>query len=403
MADATGLSSSPLPPVTINTMPAPGQRGPVGLAPRQTFSKVNTDAPPTPDAGAMAQKSALPKTASEGSMGIAGRPTLQEMMKAAWAGAASQVQVTEEAMRQQALFKTAAEKCSRCGKEEDCKCSKDSEKEASISTDEVMKLAEACGYLADLFEKKASEVQPGTGPGALTVTETNVSAAPINPNQGQASSANVIPKDPPMDGTAMHTTINEQTKGTQKMAAPIDVIRKLAGINYEALAQAADKVKAPKVPVSAPAPKGNFGSGMNSGKISLSEFGKQAEDAINPAHISAGPASTTALETSESGQPGGAPVGGQPEGRTSLIASNEAAINYTRGQAKAPDKADMRAYHTEPMHSMAHDNTLQQAFAHTGEAGTKFASANLDDATRVAAGRALLEKLAEAASNEKRV
>ena len=59
---------------------------------------------------------------------------------------------------------------------------------------------------------------------------------------------------------------------------------------------------------------------------------KVAEDAINPAQISAGKA--VPPDTSASGQPGGEPVGGAPQGPTSLVGSNEAAQNYTKGQSQ---------------------------------------------------------------------
>ena len=117
------VATSPVPTIQISPTPAQGKRGPVGLSPRQNFSRVNTGAPPTPDAGAMAQKSVAPmapeKVASEVYMGsMVQHPTLQDMMKAAMAGAASQVSITNEAAR---LQKTAAEKCASC-KSEPCKC-----------------------------------------------------------------------------------------------------------------------------------------------------------------------------------------------------------------------------------------------------------------------------------------
>lgn len=117
---------------------------------------------------------------------------------------------------------------------------------------------------------------------------------------------------------------------------------------------------------------------------------KAAEDAINPAQISAGAA--VAPETSASGESGGAPAGGLPEGPTDLVGSNEAAINYTRGQAKAPMKSQLSAVLTEPALSSAHDTTLGKAFDHTGAAGVKISS------MRSAAARAVVEKLAEAAA-----
>lgn len=116
---------------------------------------------------------------------------------------------------------------------------------------------------------------------------------------------------------------------------------------------------------------------------------KQAEDAINPARISAGPA--VPPDTSASGEAGGEPVGGAPQGPRGLVGSNEAAINYKRQAAYAPRKSELKAYFSEPALTSSTDSTLNQAFSHTGEAGTKLSSAQL---VKSAAARALLSKLA---------
>jgi len=119
---------------------------------------------------------------------------------------------------------------------------------------------------------------------------------------------------------------------------------------------------------------------------------KAAEDAINPAKISAGAA--VPPDTSAAGESGGAPVGGQPEGNTSLVSSIDSAINYTKGQAKAKSKEEMKAYTNEP--ALKDDGALAAAFSHAGEAGTKMSS--VQGSVKTAAARALLSKLAEAAS-----
>lgn len=119
---------------------------------------------------------------------------------------------------------------------------------------------------------------------------------------------------------------------------------------------------------------------------------KAAEDAINPAKISAGAA--VPPDTSASGESGGAPVGGMPEGNTSLVSSIDSAINYTKGQAKAKSKEEMKAYTNEP--ALKDDGALAAAFSHAGEAGTKMSS--VQGSVKTAAARALLSKLAEAAS-----
>ena len=119
------------------------------------------------------------------------------------------------------------------------------------------------------------------------------------------------------------------------------------------------------------------------------DYIKQAEDAINPAQISAGPA--VPPDTNASGEPGGQPVGGAPSGPHSLIHSNDAAINFKRQTAYAPRKSELAAYFSEPALSAATDKTLNEAFAHTGEAGVKISAAQL---VKSASARALLTKLA---------
>jgi len=118
---------------------------------------------------------------------------------------------------------------------------------------------------------------------------------------------------------------------------------------------------------------------------------KSAADENNPAHISAGPA--VPPDTNASGEPGGAPVGGMPQGPTGLVGSNESAMNYKKNQAYANRKSDLKAYLSEPAMTSATDSTLSSAFAHTGEAGTKMAS----DEQKIAAARSILSKIAERA------
>lgn len=122
----------------------------------------------------------------------------------------------------------------------------------------------------------------------------------------------------------------------------------------------------------------------------LREHVKKAADENNPAKISAGPA--VPPESSAAGEPGGAPAGGMPVGPRGLVGSNDAAINFKRSAAYANRKGDLKAYLSEPALTNSTDSTLQAAFAHTGEAGTKLASEEND---KVAAARELLSKISE--------
>jgi hypothetical protein len=72
-------------------------------------------------------------------------------------------------------------------------------------------------------------------------------------------------------------------------------------------------------------------------------------------------------------------------GPRSLIASNAAATNAKRVQAKAGPKKDLTQVLTEPAQSAAHDSTVQQNLTHAREGGVKIASQ---------AKRVLLEKIA---------
>lgn len=136
----------------------------------------------------------------------------------------------------------------------------------------------------------------------------------------------------------------------------------------------------------------------------MQQYVKQAEDAINPAQISAGKA--VPPETSAAGEAGGEPVGGAPHGPSGLVDTVDKAINYTRGQAYSPRKGELGKYFNEPALSAQHDSVLQDAFVNTGKAGPKIASAEgvktasvVEGSNRASAARALLSKLAAASEN----
>jgi len=120
---------------------------------------------------------------------------------------------------------------------------------------------------------------------------------------------------------------------------------------------------------------------------------KEAEDAINPARISAGRA--VPPETSASGEKGGKPAGGTPQGPTGLVSSNASSAHYTKGQAYANRKTDLAKYLTEPALTSSTDKTLQDVFTNTARAGVKISSAPEVLSAKTAAARALLHKLAE--------
>lgn len=128
---------------------------------------------------------------------------------------------------------------------------------------------------------------------------------------------------------------------------------------------------------------------------------KLAGEDVSPAHISAGAA--VPPDASEAGQ--GVPSEpGDVNSQKAMISSNEAAINYTKGQAKADPKKDVNQVLTQPALTREGDNVLFQAFDHASQAGTKFGSARnslAGDTIKVAAARALLSNLMDKAATEK--
>lgn len=408
LADAPPPSPVPTPAITPNL--APGKKGPVGTAPRTNYSRVNTEPPISPDAGATQQKTLLPKIGAAmqkaammtGSSAV--RPSIQDMIKSAMQGSMSRVKIAEEAKRQLGVSVDAEKVASATSSD-------------SVSTELVQKLASACKYIAETMKKEAADlagpyslkenkVEPGKGPGALTVTETK-DGKHTPDHMGQATSANVISKDPGM-GNAGHKDPSNQMandahnppggSGHQQTALPGD---KHAGALPPWLAKKEEKGE-PKSEAKAEGetpkeekketPKEEKKEEKKASALyqgNLSFISKLAEDAINPAQISAGPASSTELHKTDASQ-----SAGSLPGAAGLASTIEGAINYTKGQAKAEPKSDMKAYVDEPALSSAHDSVLQAAFSHTGEAGTKMSSANPEN-IKVAAAQALLQKLTE--------
>lgn len=516
----SAASMAPIPAPAISNKPAPGQKGPKGLAPRTNYSRVNTGAPPIADVAA--QQKALPPdpmgTLSHkiAQLEVTSMPqaiprfTIQEMIKSAAEGAASSAAITREAIRQllpqqeDAPVKVAAPTVDNNG----------------VSTVYVDKLAAAVEYIVEQ-EKLASEGQgPGQGPNAHGVLEAQSSEENVDAGEmGQALQAHQPPMNPPMQidpsraadpGTGLETNDDmmhpeqpdapakvssvrsfarrgkelvtgsrirrfendlkdlkaerskrygsaattaagaaaggatagliakldrDRDKGRNKKASASSKVKSLARRGKELVT--GSKIKRFKTDLKAHEGTlphairskmqqdlkserlkrygvlglGGATGGATAGLLAardknkeassvdprlvdaLLAFKKQAEDAINPAQISAGP--EVPPGTSAAGEPGGAPAGGLPQGSTSLVESNEAAINYTKGEAKAKSKADLRKVLTEPAMSASTDSTLQKTLDSTDQAGAKISSA-----IKTAAARALLEKLAQEAESK---
>lgn len=152
---------------------------------------------------------------------------------------------------------------------------------------------------------------------------------------------------------------------------------------------------------SAPAFGKAAAASLSPGEYMLWYMNKMAEDAINPAKISAGAAVPPDFSGSEYKVPS------QPSDVTrqmALVGSNDKAINYTKGQAKADPKSDVNEVLHENALSKATDPVLHRVLDHTSSAGVKVSSANAKRshkaAIKTAAARAYLAKLAEEAEAE---
>jgi len=380
----SAAGASPIPQPQVVARLAPGKTGPVGMGFRNNFTRVNSGTPPVPDAGASSQKSLLPKYGSSMNGNHATRPALQDMVKAAQQGALARFNVEEEARRQAGEDPPATKTASATA--------------TKITTEYAEKIAHALEWTADNLDKIATG--PGTGPGALKVTEA-IGGQPVPQHQGEGHQQ--PPMHPASAKAGLHdpATALEKNKQTPGHAPTKIASDALFQKNLEHLQKVAKKDKE-----EAPASCEHCGKEKSActctktaslAQKNLEHLRKLAEDRINPAHISAGPA--VPPETSMSGQPGGMPVGGKPGPGTELVGSNESAKNYTKGQAKSGPKADLKSYFTEPALTSATDKTLSLAFAHTPEAGTKFAGAEetpaQGDDVKTAAAAAYLETLLE--------
>jgi hypothetical protein len=97
-----------------------------------------------------------------------------------------------------------------------------------------------------------------------------------------------------------------------------------------------------------------------------------------------GQLTTTDASQASPGQSGD-PVSGYGNQGRRLIQSNQAAIDYTKGDAKGPQKTQLKEVLDEPALSSSTDSKLEENLRNTGKAGVKIAGA-----------RATLEKVAAA-------
>lgn len=313
------------------------------------------------------------------------------MVKAAMASSVERLDITQEAARQAA---NAGEE--KTAERQTPAASAPIEKKASAEY--ALKLASAVEFIVESLGKEAASLGGAYGltghvaKGPEGVSQSTKSET-FPPHQGQGH------HQPPMHpglqkglkteqgATQLENTLAKAPGGSEKMIQT-NYGKKTASPVLQLIRKTASAVKADEKVIATPVPEEKAATIADH----LRQKVKEAEDAINPASISAGAA--VPPDTSASGEGGGQPAGGAPQGPTGLVGSNESAQNYTRGQAYGNRKDDLKKYFAEPALSSETDKTLAQAFEHTSQAGTKFSSAG-GLSTKTAAAKALIAKLAE--------
>lgn len=200
-----------------------------------------------------------------------------------------------------------------------------------------------------------AKIGPGEGPGAFETNENSPTPGVQSEAVGQAQTGQVPTKpgnDPASPGqtntgTAMETTINDAPGGGESWKDK-DVLKQAAAV---LLKKTASK--------------------------------KQVARVFNIIKEADVPPQATEAEEGVPALPG--PAAAQEK----LIDSIDAAINYTKRDAKAEPKERMGEVLSEPAQKKTTDTVLQNNLSNTTEAGTKISS------VKVAAARAYLKKIAE--------
>jgi hypothetical protein len=239
------------------------------------------------------------------------------MVKAAMAGTIAKSEITREALRQ-------------TGEEFSTKIASAQFSDNHVSTQDVHKLASALGYLAGTFRKEAYDLGPGAGPGSLEVSAPKASGTSLDAGEsGHAIASNQPPMTPALQA--------EKAQSGKANTGLEDNMGKKASANFSRLMRMGDEPVETGLPI-------NF-------------IRKLAAE---------GPDSSASGEGVPS-EPG------DVTSQKNMIASNMAAINYTRREAKAGAKRDVNKYLDQPALTAAGDAVLARSLEHTNSAGAKIA------------------------------
>jgi hypothetical protein len=357
------------------------------------------------------------------------RPSLQDLVKASMVGSNQKLAVQVEAGRQERQkTASATPPVSR-------------ELTGHVATEVCTKLADALGFIErELLKEADYDLGPGKGPGALEVMQATSSETNIDAGQsGQATSKNQPPQTPalqpeqvqqgnagtglqtndslmlpgyPADGPIKNGSANLEASNRARMSK-LSGLKDLGKRAVETVKDHSQGIGTAALGATAAGlgyaggrlhgiAKAHEGKDKKASVVSL--IRKLAEDAINPAQIS-GSGNIDPVEPPPGASAAGEQVPSEPGDVTSqkrLISSNEAAINYTKGQAKEDPKRDVAQVLTEPPLSAAHDKVLERAFDATGRAGVKISSAGVvktaSSVGQIGATRVLLGRLLKEAS-----
>ena len=279
-------------------------------------------------------------------------PTLQEVLKSALHEGEQRTKLAEDASAS-AATKSEEEEKKRKEAEEKKKAQAQSGEGKAPPTDMVEKAASALEFVlanaGDVdWDKVAMEAPPdgqtagpGVGNTALEIAEaTTPGKAPGN-NQGQSKSGQP-PMSPGIDPSALVSPGTTITTDMNKAPGDGKTMGKLQELGGKT--------------ASLEAHVGNV-------------LSKMAAD--SGAQISAGPKPPSAATAAGEGKLPMPPTAAKGE---SLIATNQAAIDATKRQAKQVDTKPTDGLLSEPTQKKSGDTTLHQALDHTDEAGAKISA-----------------------------
>lgn len=380
----------------------------------------------------------------------AANPTLQDLVKVAAATGIGRVSLEDAAASVLGSTKTASAPVAPPA--------------STITRDFAERVASACRVGADALRKEASEVGPGKGPGSLEVTEATHAGSPassIHPGKARVqppSNPSLHSARPGDAATQVENNMDHpggKTAGVKDIAGKAgDKLKGIAGKVSDAARSVASKADA-----AVGGPERRVAKRIDSGlaanphglPASIREPMKKDSDELHRA--ARGKALTTAgkagggaavltgagagihhatkkdapedggsddgdkmasmgaalrARLKQAADPAAPPPGASAAGEggehlpgsRGMLASTDKLRDLTRRDAKANAREGAAPLVREPVQSAATDATLQQAFAHTGQAGAKIAS---DDAPTggtiksAAAARAFLSNLLEGA------